>query len=88
MNKGYHNVKGSGFTGILAGISENTVKLITEVASAPNCPVGSSCTGYGLGGFSGYGFGYGYGREFNGSWFGAVTEIPIAHIASFTHNAI
>ncbi len=48
---------GSGFTGVLASVNENYVKLITNIGAAPSCPLGSSCTGYG------YGYGGGYGNE-------------------------
>lgn len=76
-------LSGSGFTGVLAGVGECTVKLITDIGAAPACPVGSNCTGYG--GSMGYGGGCQNGG-FN--WLGSVTEIPIDRIASFTHNAI
>lgn len=69
---------GSGFTGVLAAVTENYVKLITNIGAAPSCPLGSSCTGY-------Y---YGNGNYCCGNWLGSVTEIPICKIASFTHNAI
>lgn len=73
---------GSGFTGVLAGVNENYVKLITNIGAAPSCPLGSSCSGYGYN----YGYNQGYGCGYN--WLGSVTEIPICKIASFTHNAI
>lgn len=69
---------GSGFTGVLASVNENFVKLITNIGAAPSCPVGSSCNGY-------PNYSYNYNQ---GSWLGSVTEIPICKIASFTHNAI
>lgn len=68
---------GGGFTGVLATVTENYVKLITNIGAAPSCPVGSNCTGY-----------YNYGCNCNNNWLGSVTEIPICKIASFTHNAI
>lgn len=70
---------GSGFTGVLASVNENYVKLITNIGAAPSCPLGSSCSGYG------YNYNQGCGC---GNWLGSVTEIPICKIASFTHNAI
>ena len=72
---------GGGFTGVLASVNENYVKLITNIGAAPSCPVGSNCTGYG----------YNYGNQnccYGYNWLGSVTEIPICKIASFTHNAI
>nr|WP_317358077.1 hypothetical protein [uncultured Tyzzerella sp.] len=72
---------GSGFTGVLASVNENYVKLITNIGAAPSCPLGSSC--------SGYGYNYNYNQGCGcGNWLGSVTEIPICRIASFTHNAI
>ncbi len=71
---------GSGFTGVLASVNENYVKLITNIGAAPSCPIGSNCTGYG----------YSYPNQncYGYNWLGSVTEIPICKIASFTHNAI
>ena len=71
---------GSGFTGVLASVNENYIKLITNIGAAPSCPLGSSCSGYG----------YSYNQNVNCgyNWLGSVTEIPICKIASFTHNAI
>ncbi len=55
-------LSGSGFTGVLAGVCDGTVKLITDIGAAPACPIGSTCgTGCGCGGYGGYGGGYGYG---------------------------
>ncbi|MDR3091691.1 MAG: hypothetical protein LBU36_05825 [Clostridiales bacterium] len=76
-------ISGSGFTGVLAGICDGTVKLITDIGAAPACPVGSSCTGYGtpygyannygyggygLGGYGLGGYGYGLGGYGYGGW--------------------
>ncbi|WP_250278501.1 LSm family protein [[Clostridium] colinum] len=72
---------GSGFTGVLASVNENYVKLITNIGAAPSCPLGSSCSGYGYN-YNNQNYGCGY------NWLGSVTEIPICKIASFTHNAI
>ncbi len=36
-------LSGSGFTGVLAGISESYVKLITNIGAPPTCPIGSTC---------------------------------------------
>ncbi len=76
-------LSGSGFTGILAGVSCDTVKLITDIGAPPSCPVGSSCD-------------CGHRRccmprkRFNccENFLGSVTEIPICKIVSFVHNAI
>lgn len=73
-------LSGDGFTGVLASVNENYVKLITNIGAAPSCPLGSNCSGYNRYGNS---CGNGYGN-----FLGSVTEIPICKIASFTHNAI
>ena len=64
-------LSGFGFTGVLAGICDGTVKLITDIAAAPTCPVGSDCTGWrgwgngnGFGMGNGYGYGYGMGNGY------------------------
>lgn len=57
-------LSGCGFTGVLAGVGDCTIKLITDIGIAPTCPVGSSCGGcnnWGMGGNYGYGSGYGSG---------------------------
>ncbi|MCL2189038.1 MAG: hypothetical protein FWC16_08875 [Defluviitaleaceae bacterium] len=46
-------LSGNGFTGVLAGICDCTVKLITDIGAPPSCPVGSACCG-GYGGYGGY----------------------------------
>lgn len=74
---------GSGFTGVLAAVSDNCVKLITDIGAPPNCPIGGPCAPCSQPYF---GFGRGGGNCRN--WLGSVTEIPICKIAGFTHNAI
>jgi len=93
-------LSGSGFTGVLAFADCNVVRLITRIGAPPACPVGSMCTGFGFGGGEGFGWGGsmcgGFGGRFGGfgwgggisNFLGAVTEIPISAIVSFTHNAI
>ena len=38
-------LSGSGFTGVLAGVHNGCVRLITDIGAPPACPVGSSCDG-------------------------------------------
>ncbi|MCL2199507.1 MAG: hypothetical protein FWB80_11335 [Defluviitaleaceae bacterium] len=38
-------LSGNGFTGVLAGICDGCVKLITDIGAPPACPLGSSCCG-------------------------------------------
>ncbi|MCL1862629.1 MAG: hypothetical protein FWF78_03575, partial [Defluviitaleaceae bacterium] len=47
--------EGNGFTGVLAGICDGCVKLITDIGAPPACPLGSSCCG----GFPDFGGGMG-----------------------------
>ena len=59
-------LSGNGFTGVLAGICDGNVKLITDIGAPPACPIGSACCGgYPLfGGEMGEGF-EGRGRGFD-----------------------
>ena len=38
-------LSGNGFTGVLAGICNGCVRLITDIGAPPSCPVGSACCG-------------------------------------------
>ena len=38
-------LSGSGFTGVLAGVHNGCIRLITDIGAPPACPVGSSCCG-------------------------------------------
>ena len=38
-------LSGNGFTGVLAGFCDGSVKLITDIGAPPACPVGSACCG-------------------------------------------
>lgn len=92
-------LSGSGFTGVLAGVHNGCVRLITDIGAPPACPIGSSCIGFGeplldgpIGGECGWqgrrGWGgWGCGRR-GSNWLGSVAEIPCDKIVSFTHNAI
>jgi len=95
-------LSGSGFTGVLACVDDRVVKLITRIGAPPACPLGSTCSGFdnfdsfggcgyggrgGCGGFFGGGYSPGFGGGFS-DFLGAVTEIPLSAIVSFTHNAI
>ncbi len=74
-------LSGSGFSGVLAGICNGTVKLITCIGAAPCCPVGSSCNevfspfGYGNTGFSNsYGLGSNCGCCCGGGGFNTINQ--------------
>jgi hypothetical protein len=66
-------LSGNGFTGVLAGIHDGCVKLITDIGAPPACPIGSSCCGGfphfggGYGGFGGYD---GYDGGYDGGSYG------------------
>lgn len=93
---------GCGFTGVILGVNECFVRLITRIGPAPGCSLGNSCGGdmgdkmdNGHGGYgNGYGCGYNqgnYGGYGNGTPVynvGSVTDIPLNSIASFVHNAV
>ncbi len=80
-------LSGSGFTGVLAGVCDNNIKLITRIGAAPSCPIGNTCRfRYNPFGFWNNNCSGNY--NCNNNWLGSVTEIPICKIASFTHNAI
>ena len=38
-------LSGNGFTGVLAGICNGCVRLITDIGAPPACPIGSACCG-------------------------------------------
>jgi len=81
---------GSGFTGVLACVDENIVRIISRIGAPPACPL-SGPFGFeeGWGGNCGFGFGRGgFGFGGWGSLMGAVTEIPVRQIVAFTHSAI
>ena len=43
-------LSGNGFTGVLAGICNGCVRLITDIGAPPSCPIGSACCGGFFGG--------------------------------------
>jgi hypothetical protein len=85
-------MSGCGFTGVLLGVNDCFVKLITQIGPAPGCAIGNACNG------TPYANGIGcmsdnsnMGNMHNGypiSSVGSVTDIPICSIAAFTHNAV
>lgn len=77
-------ISGTGITGVLVAVNCDYIKIITQIAAPPSCPLGSSCTGP-VGFFGG---GFGCKSRFPVNPLGSVSEIPIYTIASFTHNAI
>lgn len=71
---------GCGFTGVILGVNECFVRLITRIGPAPGCSLGNSC-GYGggmdngdmmdnYGNIKGQYYGGGYGCGFNPSNYG------------------
>lgn len=94
---------GSGFTGVVLAVNPVFVRLITRIGPAPGCALGNACTGFGIGGhYCPPGFVGGpvlpasvNGAVTAGGWdgypvysVGSVTDIPIASIVSFVHNAV
>jgi len=95
---------GCGFTGVILGVNDCFVRLITSIGPAPGCALGNSCGNHGMndnnnmmdgygqhGNGNGYGCGTNHGNYGNGTPVynvGSVTDIPINSIASFVHNAV
>ena len=66
-------LSGNGFTGVLAGVHNGCIRLITDIGAPPACPIGSSCGGFvgeplgdGFGGPCGQ-RGWGWGSGWRGS---------------------
>ncbi|PYG87151.1 hypothetical protein LY28_02287 [Ruminiclostridium sufflavum DSM 19573] len=82
-------MSGCGFTGVLLGVNECFVKLITQIGPAPGCAIGNACSGTPYA--SGMGCMGGNSNMNNGNpigTVGSVTDIPVCSIACFTHSAI
>ncbi|HEY5586316.1 MAG TPA: hypothetical protein VIK78_17725 [Ruminiclostridium sp.] len=82
-------MSGCGFTGVLLGVNECFIKLLTQIGPAPGCAIGNACNG------TPYANGMGCmgdsGNMNNQNpigTVGSVTDIPICSIACFTHSAI
>jgi len=88
-------MSGCGFTGVLLGVNDCFVKLITQIGPAPGCAIGNACSGTpyangigcmsdnnNMGNMHNMNNGYPIGSV------GSVTDIPVCSIAAFTHNAI
>lgn len=78
---------GCGFTGVLASVTCDCIRLITDIGEAPACSIGSSCC---KNRYNNYNRckcnNYNYTNSNN--WLGSVTDIPICAIACFTHHTI
>lgn len=91
-------MSGCGFTGVLIGVNECFVKLITQIGPAPGCALGNACSGTpysnGIGcmGNNDYmnngSMNNGYMNNSPIGTVGSVTDIPVCSIASFVHNAV
>ncbi len=92
---------GCGFTGVILGVNDCFVRLITSIGPAPGCALGNACGNNNnmnnnnmMDGCDHHGYGCGfnqYGNYGNGTPVynvGSVTDIPINSIASFVHNAV
>lgn len=69
---------GFGFTGVILGVSNDFVRLITQIGPAPGCALGSDCTCDGR------------GRRFRSRIFdiGSYVDIPLDAIAAVVYNAV
>ena len=72
-------VSGSGFTGLLVWANNQTVKLVTNLPSAPPNPLGDCGCNNGLMWNSNY---------CNGSMYGSVVVIPTCQIVSFVFSEV
>jgi hypothetical protein len=84
-------ISGSGFTGVLIFADCNVVKLLTCIGTAPCCPLGSNCTGFGrdmFNGFNGFNNGFGCNEGRFGNGLGSVVTIPTCAIAAFVNNTV
>ena len=73
---------GDGFTGVVLSVNRNFVRLITQIGTAPGCPLGSSCDDCRDESHK--------DNDNNNRRFrvGSVTDIPTDRIAAFVHNAV
>ena len=84
---------GRGFTGVVASVNRDVVKLITQIGPGPGCALGNPCDdhlckeGLGEGLVGGVGTNRNRGN-FYGYGLGSIVEIPINRIASFVHNSV
>ncbi|SKA83028.1 hypothetical protein SAMN05428976_105157 [Clostridium sp. USBA 49] len=79
---------GRGFTGVLASVNCNFVRLITQIGPAPGCALGNCCDKYS------------HPRCDDGNvlpsgircdadrGFGSIVDIPVDRISAFVHNAV
>lgn len=83
---------GRGFTGVLASVNCNFVRLITQIGPAPGCALGNCCD-------KNHGYNNGYNNGVNSvlpsgircdgdRGFGSIVDIPVDRIAAFVHNAV
>lgn len=80
---------GRGFTGVLASVNCNFVRLITQIGPAPGCALGSCCDKH-FGNRNDIGqIGNNNGISCNANnGFGSIVDIPVDRIAAFVHNAV
>lgn len=74
-------MSGSGFTGVVLGVNDSYVKLLTQIGPAPGCALGNSCGGDNYPNA-------GVNPCYPVTQVGSVTDIPICSIASFVHSAL
>jgi hypothetical protein len=94
---------GRGFTGVLASVNVNFVRLITQIGPAPSCALGSCCDdfhggcdrdrefdndeNFGQRGPGGIG-GNPNRARCHVNTLGSIVDIPTDRIASFVHNSV
>jgi hypothetical protein len=71
---------GSGFTGVLLDVKKDYIKILTKIASPPNCFPGNECNDCESDET--------IIKDNNNITLGSITNIPINKIAAFVHNTI
>ena len=72
---------GAGFTGVLLDVKTNYIKILSQVASGPDCPLGNCCEINKNEGTTTL-------KDDCGVSLGAITNIPLDKISAFVHNTI
>ena len=72
---------GSGFTGVLLDVKRDYIKVLSQIASGPDCSLGNCCETSKKDGTN-------ILKDDFGVSLGAITDIPLDKIAAFVHNTI
>lgn len=87
-------ISGSGFTGVLAAVNADYIRLVTQQSTSPTCPFNHSpCNDLGSnntnGDYDNFNTSGRNCRRNNSNYnVGSVCDIPISQICAFCHNAV